>query len=192
MRETTDPFWKLLQAEHKTASAFCRKLCCDQSDGDDLYQDAVYRSLTRFGQLRDRSAFRSWFYKIVVNCYRNRAGNSWLKRFVPLTARYEAMPSEQDIARQTLARRRLEIALGALSARDRALLILHDLEGWSVVELSEMSCKSVDAVKARLSRARKKSKQALEKQLCKFPRTTGKTTVGGEDEKCVVVKHKNE
>lgn len=161
MREHEDNFWSLLEPQHTAAGAFCRKLTGDRDEGDDLYQEAVVRALDRFSQLRDPDAFRPWFYRIIINCYHNRIAGPWWRRFVRLGREHDSIPSQEDPAGRVDARLRLEHALRPLSTKDRSLLLLYETEGWTVTELAGLSNLSTDAVKARLSRARRKAKHAL-------------------------------
>ncbi len=192
MRDNNDQFWNLVKPEHAAASAFCRKLTGSRDDGDDLYQDAIFRALTRFEQLRDHGSFRQWLYRIIVNCYRNRLSDRWWRRFLPLGPVHDNIPSQGNVERQVMARRNLEIAFKPLSAEDRALLILFEAEGWPVADLAEMSGQSVSAVKARLSRARKKSKSALERHLRDVTGANKKSLTGDEDSICVVTKRNSD
>ena len=163
MREYNQNFWNLVEPLHAATGAFCRKLMGDRDEGDDLYQEAIYKALTRFEQLRDPEAFRPWLYRIITNCHRNRVATHWWRRFVRLGRSHESIPIPGDLAEQVEARRRLEVALKPLSPKDRTLLLLYETEGWSVAELADMTGISIDAVKARLSRARRKTKAALQR-----------------------------
>jgi DNA-directed RNA polymerase specialized sigma24 family protein len=52
-------------------------------------------------------------------------------------------------------------AFAAVSPEDRALITLHEIEGWTVTELAELYNKPAGTIKARLSRARAKMRKAL-------------------------------
>ena len=60
------------------------------------------------------------------------------------------------------ARRRLELAMTALSRDERWLVMLCELEGWKISKAAEMLSASEGRIKMRLSRARKK----MRKKLC--------------------------
>ena len=63
------------------------------------------------------------------------------------------------------ARRWLERAMAALKPDERALIVLFELEGWSIAELAALQRRPVGTIKARLARARNKMRQAIEQHL---------------------------
>lgn len=154
-------FWKLLEPEHPKAEAFSRKLMGNRDDGDDLYQDALVLAMTKFSSLREHSSFRPWLYRILVNTFKNRMRQPWWKRQTPLTRKIEESTSGGNPTAQNDARRWLETAFRALSAQERAMITLFELEGWSIAELAGMYGRAPGAIKTRLSRARAKMRNAL-------------------------------
>jgi RNA polymerase sigma-70 factor (ECF subfamily) len=163
------PFWKLIEPEHLRARAFCRKLIGNRDDGDDLYHDALIVAVRSFSQLRDRSAFRPWLYRILINKYRSRLRQPWWKRLVPITAEIAESIGGSDPVGAYAARRRLEVAFRAVSTEERALVTLFEMEGWTVAELSTLYGKNEGTIKMRLSRSRRKMREAItnEKQADK-------------------------
>jgi RNA polymerase sigma-70 factor, ECF subfamily len=158
-------FWKLLEPIHPAAVAFSRKLAGGRDEGDDLYQDAVLMAMRKFRQLKERSAFKPWFFRIVVNCGKNRYRTPWHRRKIPLS-NPESGPNI-DPRGEHEARRLLEGALKELSSDDRALIILHDLQGWSMPDLATMLKKPEGTVKNRIFRAKQKMRKYLERHLQK-------------------------
>ena len=53
----------LLEPIHQRARLSARRLCRSDAEGDDLFQDAAIRALTRLSELRDDGAFAAWFYR---------------------------------------------------------------------------------------------------------------------------------
>jgi RNA polymerase sigma-70 factor (ECF subfamily) len=160
-----DLFWKLLEAEHPKAERFCRRIAGDSSDGEDLYHDALLTAWRRFETLRNVESFRPWLYRIIVNVSKSRFRR--LRR-----QRYELLEEQDDLAvdgrnqeDMLTARRWLERAFRVLSRRDRALVILFELEGWSIAEIAEMLGKPEGTIKSRLSRSRRKMRGEILKYL---------------------------
>ena len=139
-------------------------------DVEDVAQQALvkaYFSLKRFDQ---RSAFGTWLYKIAVNeCwdyFRKRKAR-------PLV--YEADLSEEQLrqmdgtqdgengpairhsedAESRLERRdTIDRLLMVLDEKDRAMLVMKEVEGFTVEEIGEVLDLNVNTVKVRLFRAR--------------------------------------
>jgi RNA polymerase sigma-70 factor (ECF subfamily) len=157
---TNDQFWQLLAPEHRRAESFCRKLCGAKEDGDDLYQDALLAAFQGFDSLRDQQAFRNWLYSIIIRRFRNRFREPWWKRRTPLTPEHSEN-ANYDPTDRLNSSRWLDRALAALRTDERALIVMFEIEGWSVNELSEIFRKPSGTIKAKLSRSRKKMRKAL-------------------------------
>jgi RNA polymerase sigma-70 factor (ECF subfamily) len=167
---------------------FCRKLMGDRDNGDDLYQDALVSAFTKFPDLKDTGAFKSWFYRILINRFKSTIRRPWWKRRVTLTPDMELnLVGENPIEAHT-ARRWLDRAFKAVSPEEQALTALHELEGWSVKELAGLYGTTEGTIKARLFRARRKMKEALIKFSKKSRLNKAARTVFGSDCKCNAVK----
>ncbi len=158
-------FWKLLKPVHPMAANFCRKLSGNADDGDDLYQNAVLIAMRKLPSLRDRSAFKPWLFRIIVNTFKNRNRTFWWKHRVSLSpgilARYRAFdPEEQYNAEHLLSQ-----ALQVLSPKDKAMLVLHELEGWPIADLAVMFDKPEGTIKSRIFRAKEKVRDRIVKHL---------------------------
>jgi len=160
-----DLFWTYLEAEHPRAEAFCRKLAGNREEGDDVYQDAVLAALRNVPTLRNPDAFRPWLYRIMVNTYRNRVVGPWWRKRVSLTPELVETRIGADPSAAYAAKRWLDRALAALKPDDRALVVLFEIDGWTIAELADMTKRPQGTIKARLSRARKTMRRAIERYL---------------------------
>lgn len=181
-------FWKLTEPEHLRARAFCRKLMGNREDGDDLYQDALVTAFSRFESLRDHDAFRAWLYQIVINTFKNRLRQPWYRRWLSLSAEVEDRTGGDDPAEGHAARRTLRRAFRALTPAERALVTLYEIEGWSIAELAALYGAKPGAIKVRLSRSRRKMRQALIKLDSNAAVNKKLKTKMCEDEICVATK----
>ncbi len=188
MNENWDQFWELVEPEHLKARAYCRKLMNDREEGDDLYQDALVRALSGFERLKNIETFRTWIYRIIVNEFKNRQRRRWWRRFVPLTGEIEESWGGRNPDDVYAARRELEIAFRAVTADERALITLFEIEGWSVPELSELTGYSTANVKVRLYRTRGKMRKALYRHFRRPSAPLLKKEIKSEDKICVVAK----
>jgi RNA polymerase sigma-70 factor (ECF subfamily) len=188
MQEKQETFWKLLEPEYVRASLFCRKLMSDRDSADDLMQDAMITALTKFHQLRETSSFRPWLYRIIINSFRMTVRRPWWKRRVALSPESAAEHATTNPADRLEARRWLGRAFQAISPEEQALVALHELEQWSIVELADLYAKSETAIKTRLFRARRKMKEEL-LRLTRAGKTKGRSEheVDGNNE-CVAAR----
>jgi len=158
-------FWKLLEPEHPRAEAFCRKLTQNREEGDDLYQDALLTAMRKLGSLRNHDAFRPWLYRIIINAFKNRHRRSWWRRHASLGPDVTPVSAADDPRDRLAARRWLERAFRALNAEERSLVVLFELEQWSIDEMAGLYGLSKGAVKARLFRCRRKMRKELSRYL---------------------------
>ena len=156
-----DRFWIELEKVHAEAERFCRRLSATREDGDDLYQEAVLRAHSGCDGLANPSAFRPWFYRLIINHFKNRRRGAWWRHFVPLTSELEEQMPGWDPSGQHWANRQLARAFAAVTPEERALITLREIEGWGVAELAELYKRPEGTIKARLFRARAKMRRAL-------------------------------
>jgi RNA polymerase sigma-70 factor (ECF subfamily) len=138
-----------------------------REDVEDVAQQVFLKAFVSIKRFDLRAAFSTWLYKITVNeCW------DYLrkKKVRPLT--YESDMSEEQVSRldgivsadrpperadqRAEVKETLEWMLEKLPEPDRELLVLKEIEGFSVQELSEILDLNVNTVKVRLFRARAK------------------------------------
>src|SRR5712692_7912775 len=160
-------FETLVHRHQHRVFAVARGILKRQEDVEDVAQQVfvkAYFSLKRFDQ---RAAFSTWLYKITVN-------ECWdllrKKKVRPLV--YESDLSEEqarqistsgekenpgpDISEKLEAREHVERLLEGLDERDRLMLILKEVEGFSIEEIAEVLNLNGNTVKVRLFRARRR------------------------------------
>lgn len=188
MDRNRDLFWKLVEPEHVRARAYCRKLTGNREDGDDLYQDSLVKALVGFDDLRRIETFRPWLYRIMINTFKNLIKQPWWKRMTPLTSEIVETAIGDNPIPQQAARRRLEVAFGAITPDDRALVTLFELEGWTVDEIAELTGKANGNIRIRLHRARHKMRRALVRYFRQSGSGKMSNSLQKKDKVCVVQK----
>lgn len=146
----------------------------NHNDAEDIAQQVfskIYFSIQNFDF---RSSLLTWIYKITVNeCY------DYLRKKRVRKLVYESDFSEEDamlmensgaVAEEapavddTLARRDLAAKLlSKISEEDRNLILLKEVEGHSVEELSQMTGMNENTIKVKLFRARQKLVKAAQR-----------------------------
>jgi len=159
----------LLGPIHERALATARRLCRSAADGDDLYQESVLRAFEKLHTLRDESRFRGWFYATMLSRHRNRYRRVFWKRQVPLDevfrdGREPVGEDGADWAERTRRAQRAVQALASLDAVQREVIVLFEIDGYTIEEIAEMQRVSRSAVKSRLSRGRRKLRGYYERR----------------------------
>jgi RNA polymerase sigma-70 factor (ECF subfamily) len=122
---------------------------------EDLVQEAFIRAWQALPAFRFESAFSTWLHRLAVNTalmeLRSRAGGE--DRETDDAAL--ATVASQDTAGQRMREQiDLERAVATLPERARAVLVLHDIEGWKHEEIAAELGMAVGSSKAQLHRAR--------------------------------------
>ncbi|HVJ22128.1 MAG TPA: RNA polymerase sigma factor [Polyangiaceae bacterium] len=144
-----------------------RSLAGPRQDLDDLVQQAAERALRALDRFEGRCALSTFTYGIV---YRTMLDHDrWFRRFrrrFAIDQRDDSPEpssprcSEMDMVELERARR-LYQALDNLPAAKRAVLILHDLEGIDVADVSNIVGANERTVRSRVRDARKKLAELL-------------------------------
>lgn len=151
-----------LDALYRTAHRFTGAA----ADAEDLVQDVLVKLYPRVDELERIERLRPWLLRVLHNHFvddRRRARRSpvALLRESPSEGNDEGVdrypgsaPGPQEQLLRQADGERLERALAALWREHRAVVALHDMEGYSLVELSESLDVPVGTLKSRLHRAR--------------------------------------
>ena len=121
---------------------------------EDLTQEAFVRAWQALPTFRFESAVSTWLHRLAVN---TALMELRARRSRPLADDDEdaleslSMP---DTAGRAVLGRDLERAVATLPPRARAVLVLHDVEGWKHEEIAEELGMAVGSSKAQLHRAR--------------------------------------
>jgi RNA polymerase sigma-70 factor (ECF subfamily) len=102
------------------------------ADAEDVCQDAFLRCWERIEECRDPSRFAAWMLRVVRNQAHNRREYLAVRAAEPLEAdraRSSSLRADAATERAEL-RAALVDALWQLSATQREVVLLHDLDGW--------------------------------------------------------------
>ena len=133
-------------------AAIWRLLGGNAARAEELTQDAFVRAWQALPRFRHESAFGTWLYRLAVNTalmhLRARSGGEDRETDDAALA-FEASPGRRaDLGLD------LERAVARLPPRARAVLVLHDVEGWKHEEIARELGMAVGSSKAQLHRAR--------------------------------------
>ena len=162
-----EAFEELVRRHQHRVFAVAGGILRRREDVEDIAQQVfvkAYFSLKRFDQ---RAAFSTWLYKITVNecwdslrrkrvrplVYESDLSEDQARRF---GSSLEAPGENLDASQRLENRERVEQVLEGLEERDRLMLILKEVEGFSVEEIGEILDLNANTVKVRLFRARRR------------------------------------
>lgn len=168
----------LYASHHRKIRGYILSMVHDPIDADDLTQEVFLRAHRKLDSVRDPEALTSWLYRIATHvCYDRYRKSSRQPRLDPLdvTGSDEPVPDFERPDEVSLVQviERAEMSscvrkyLDGLSDDYRQVILLHDLEELTNPEIAMMLGVSLDAVKIRLHRARRKLQAALNEH-CDF------------------------
>lgn len=161
---TNSEFTDLLRPHYNDAVNYSRALCSGstKAEAEDVLQQALLKAFEKIDSLKDETKFRSWFFQIITRCFYNAVRKPFWSRFVSLNSdKGEAAFTifEDDFFEENQV---LIEALSKLEKKERAALLLFEIGGFSIKEITDMQNEnSESAVKSRLSRSRKKLKEFM-------------------------------
>lgn len=155
-------FERLYRAHLGKVYGLCWRLCNgDAAKAEQAAQDAFVRAWEKLGSFRGESAFGTWLHRLTVNVVLGE--HRLLKRWTTFEDAEEAGAPEPAHHPSASLGDRIDVerALTRLPKGARAVLVLHDLEGWQHDEIAAATGIAVGTSKAQLHRARKLMKEWL-------------------------------
>jgi RNA polymerase sigma-70 factor, ECF subfamily len=138
------------------------RLLQNREDAEDLVQDSFLAVLEKIGSFQQGRVFTPWFHRIVVNRGLNARESRSVRTMeqIPETvASREISPARH--AEQVELRDRIDEAIAALPERQKTIVQLFELEGFSGAEIADMLEISAGTVRWHLHEARRALREAL-------------------------------
>lgn len=145
-----DVFLSEVEACERTLYRICRAILRNEADCCDAVQEALLKAWQHRDRI-DESRFRAYLTRILINeCH-----NIGRRR-----ARVVVVESLPEQAAPESCQLEIREALMKLSEAHRLVLVMHDLEGYSLQEIAQALRLPLGTVKYRVSRARRAFRKA--------------------------------
>src|SRR5579872_351953 len=169
-----------LEIHRPALTGHCYRMLGSAVDADDAVQETIIRAWRNLARFDGRASLLTWLYRIATNvcldelsdrsrrarpmeegpagsvhdALTDRPRSHWLE---PI-ADARALPADADPSHATMLRQSIRLAFVAalqrLAPKQRAVLLLIEVLGWSAAEVAEALDTSVAAVNSALQRAR--------------------------------------
>src|SRR5918992_5560335 len=154
----------MVQSEQRVMAMSWRMLG-NEADARDASQEVFLRVYKYLGRFRGDQDFFPWLYGITVNVCRD-----FLKKRQNHSSRFVSFGEDAGVAHevadehvdaehmliQTQQRELITKAMGTLPFKERASIVLRDVEGLSTEEVARIMKSSATTVRSQISSARKK------------------------------------
>ena len=169
-----------IEAHRSALTGHCYRMLGSATDADDAVQETIIRAWRGLDRFDGRASLRTWLYRIATNvCLDTLSDRS--RRALPIEegpagtvmdelvprprthwlepiADARAIPSDADPSEKLMLRQSIRLAFVAalqhLPPKQRAVLLLMEVLGWSAAEVADTLNTSVASVNSAVQRAR--------------------------------------
>ena len=173
-----DAFRIIMQRNNQRLYRVARSVVQDDSEAEDVVQEAYVRAFGSLGQFRGDSSLATWLTRITLNEALGRlrrqrhmvdlevldAEPSGKTQIIPFPLMPVAADPERAAAQRQI-RNLIEGAIDDLPEIFRVVFVMRDVEGLSIEETADFLGMPPATVKTRLHRARLQLRRALDEQL---------------------------
>lgn len=156
-----EPFEELLDPHMEHLFCLAYRFTNNQSDAEDLVQDLLVKLYPKFEQICEIESLKAWLSRSLYNLFVDQYRKSSRLNEITQSCEQDELVNMEDHRhgpeQETGLDRigvQLQVALDKLSEDHRILVMMHDVEGYSLPELEEMFGTPIGTLKSRLHRAR--------------------------------------
>ena len=174
MSEVTEPGLELADRQNRFVSDNLRRIFVqiyrivgNVADAQDLTQEAFIKALQHQEQLKDERKAAHWLSRIATNTaidFLRRNGRASFCEIDDAPEVHGGSESPEQMLLRSEQRNYLEDGLRLLSPRERAALILRDVEGLPAEEVAERLNCSKATVRSHIANARIKFRRYMERR----------------------------
>jgi RNA polymerase sigma-70 factor, ECF subfamily len=174
LRGENEVFYQLVRPYATAMLSTARSILRNDSDAEDVAQEAVLKAFTNLANFRGDARFSTWLIQITINQalmrlrkerrqlvysldkLRKNAQGEYISRDF---ADWREIPSEALQKKELW--HALVRALNSIAPKYREVFVLRDVRHFSIAETAALLCVTKSAVKTRLLRARLQMRDAL-------------------------------
>jgi RNA polymerase sigma-70 factor, ECF subfamily len=152
-------FAGLVRLHQRRAYIVARSIVMTHEDAEDAVQEGFLRAYEALDRFDPGQTFGAWLNRIVANAALDLARRKKVRAAEELS---ESIPAAfHDPAEGGELKERLEAALAQLQPRARAVIVMHDVEGFTHAEIGEMLGIPGGTARSDLHHARQKLRVVL-------------------------------
>ena len=172
-------FEQVMIRSEQRVMAMTWRMLGNEADARDASQEVFLRVYKYLGRFRGDQDFFAWLYGITVNVCRDflKKRQNHSSRFVSFGEdageAHEVADGQVDAEQvliQTQQRELITKAMGTLPFKERASIVLRDVEGLSTEEVARIMKSSATTVRSQISSARKKIRIYCQQQVARGSR----------------------
>jgi RNA polymerase sigma-70 factor, ECF subfamily len=157
-------FEAVMRQHERLVMVTALRLLGNLEDAKDVSQEVFLRLYRNLDRVQAASNYQAWLYRVTVNlCHdigRKRRPSLAMEDVPDLVS---AEPDPQQTLTGTERQRVLQMSLRSLPEKERAAVVLRDLEGLSTQEVARALGSSEATVRSQISKARVKMRDFVER-----------------------------
>ncbi|MBC8167756.1 MAG: sigma-70 family RNA polymerase sigma factor [Bryobacteraceae bacterium] len=158
-------FENLMRSHERRILRLAIRLTGNLADAQDAAQEVFMRLHRHLASLPDENSVERWLHRVTVNVCFDMGRRMKSSRRVPIDGLARSLasvyPSAETLASRREGEERIAAALRHLGKRERAALVLRDLEGLTTAEVAETLGSTESTVRVQISKARLKLRELL-------------------------------
>lgn len=165
-------FETLINRYQKMAYNVAYRILGNEEDAKDMTQEALIKVFRNLKSFRMDSSFSTWLYRIVMNTCKDHLRKNKVK-VISMDQSYDVgdgevqmefedqglKPDEVLVSKETQSE--VQEALMVVSEKNRIVVVLRDIKGFSYSEISDIVNIPIGTIKSRISRGRQELKTIL-------------------------------
>lgn len=166
-------FAEIVRPHLRRLYRFAFRLTASAADAEDLVQEVMIKVYERRDELTSIGDLGPWLGRVLYNQFVDNARRYARQRFhtvhpnspdggnagVEELASHEPGPEQLTVAEFDISR--INVALAQLSLEHRAVVLMHDSEGYKLEEIQTITGVPLGTLKSRLHRARARLREIL-------------------------------
>lgn len=170
-----DAFDGLIKKHERRAYQYAFRLTSNPEEASDVVAEAFVRVYSALHNFKGQSAFTTWFYRILTNCFLDIRKREKSRPAVSLEAALQTPDGElerqiedpslspHEESERNERGRSVEAAVAQLPEYQRAMIVMYHAEMMSYEEIADSLDLPIGTVKSRLNRARLSLREQLVK-----------------------------
>jgi RNA polymerase sigma-70 factor (ECF subfamily) len=169
-----DVYEKIIQKYQSKVFGLIYNMTKNQNEIEDLAQEVFIKIYKNLGKFKGESSLYTWIYKITVNLCLDEMKKR--KNVIYLDEKIEVddgevnreLPSEdksqEELYEEKELQEKLHNCINKLPEKQRVMIVLRDIKGFSYEEISKITDVKLGTVKSQINRARLKLKELLDEE----------------------------
>jgi len=171
-----EAFEQLVDKFQKKVFNIALRMIGNYDDASELTQEVFIKIYRSIGSFKEESQLSTWIYRIATNVCLDELRKrkiKWIRSIDEeiqgedgeyLMQIEDSSPTPDKVLENKSLKEAINEAVGSLPEKQRLIIILRDMQGFSYEEISSIINKPVGTVKSRINRARLQLKEILLKK----------------------------